>query len=268
MESTLTLTRQQRDAIFDLLGHAVYRRTGKEPEELLPVLDELSDELELARDLAGERDRYELRTPSDVVARAIGRSLDLNDRFLADDRVNGDLEMADVDLDARNVLTGVLERVAPVTSDRSANIQHRISTRSWPRPPLAWTPEGGGDHEHNRSGVQMQVPEGFAELLAKVPSVDPDAARALAEHLRAGAAAAKAGTEYDAKVTITHRRVGRVRRVRRVHFAQAPRRHVGARVRPGRRRRPVSRSSRATSSRGDPDLPPGHRPSPRSGAAA
>ena len=112
MESTLTLTRRQRDAIFDLLGHAVYRRTGKEPEELLPVLDELSDELELARDLAGERDRYELRTPSDVVARALARSLDLNDRFLADDRVNGDLEMADVDLYARNVLTGVLERVA------------------------------------------------------------------------------------------------------------------------------------------------------------
>ena len=43
-----------------------------------------------SRQLAGDRDRYELRAPLEVVARALVRSLELNGELLADDRTNGD----------------------------------------------------------------------------------------------------------------------------------------------------------------------------------
>ena len=49
---------------------------------------------EVARELAGERDRYELGTPPRVVARALARSLKLNSELLSDDRTNSDLENA------------------------------------------------------------------------------------------------------------------------------------------------------------------------------
>ena len=51
--------------------------------------------------------------PPRSVARALVRSLKLNGEVLADDRTNRDLENADRDLGAGNVLTGVLKQVAP-----------------------------------------------------------------------------------------------------------------------------------------------------------